>query len=137
MRKNFQERGTEKGSIEKFNPRSVAQNVQSRRPRSNFSIPRPSGIKKFGGTPPLLDCNLAHRNRSDFCDFRLRCPSQTPDLSRVLGRGCDEALFSEKKGFSVKRGRQFSEWGLGKDFYRKSNSVKRFGRFSELPDSEN
>ena len=24
--------------------------------------------------------------------------------SRVLGRGCDEALFSEKKGFSVKRG---------------------------------
>ena len=25
-------------------------------------------------------------------------------LSRFLGRGCDEALFSEKKGFSVKRG---------------------------------
>ena len=24
--------------------------------------------------------------------------------SRFLGRGCDEALFSEKKGFSVKRG---------------------------------
>ena len=29
--------------------------------------------------------------------------------NRFLGRGCDEALFSEKKGFSVKRGRQFSE----------------------------
>ena len=26
------------------------------------------------------------------------------DQSRFLGRGCDEALFSEKKGFSVKRG---------------------------------
>ena len=33
--------------------------------------------------------------------------------SRFLGRGCDEAIFSEKKGFSVKRGRQFSEWGVG------------------------
>ena len=27
--------------------------------------------------------------------------------------------------------------GLGKDFYRKSNSVKRSGPFSEPPDSEN
>ena len=26
--------------------------------------------------------------------------------------------------------------GLGKDFYRKGNLVKRFGRFSEPPDSE-
>ena len=43
-----------------------------------------------------------------------------------------------KKGFSsVKRGGQFSEWGLGKDCYRKGNSVKRSGRSSELPDSEN
>ena len=24
--------------------------------------------------------------------------------SQFLGRGCDEAIFSEKKGFSVKRG---------------------------------
>ena len=29
--------------------------------------------------------------------------------SRFLGRGSDEALFSEKKGFSVKRGEGFSE----------------------------
>ena len=28
----------------------------------------------------------------------------TLPLSRFLGRGCDEALFSEKKGFSVTRG---------------------------------
>ena len=27
--------------------------------------------------------------------------------------------------------------GLGRDFYRKGNSVKRSGRFSEPPDSEN
>ena len=27
--------------------------------------------------------------------------------------------------------------GFGKDFYRKDNSVKRSGRFSEPPDSEN
>ena len=27
--------------------------------------------------------------------------------------------------------------GFGKDFYRKANSVKRFGPFSEPPDSEN
>ena len=29
--------------------------------------------------------------------------------SRFLGRGSDEALFTEKKGFSVKRGEGFSE----------------------------
>ena len=29
---------------------------------------------------------------------------QETHQSRFLGRGCDEALFSEKKGFSVKRG---------------------------------
>ena len=27
--------------------------------------------------------------------------------------------------------------GFGKDFYRKGNSVKSFGPFTELPDSEN
>ena len=27
--------------------------------------------------------------------------------------------------------------GFGKDFYRKGNSVKRFGPFTEPPDSEN
>ena len=26
--------------------------------------------------------NLAHRNRSDFCDLRLRCPSRTPEIAR-------------------------------------------------------
>ena len=26
--------------------------------------------------------HLAHRNRSDFCDLRLRCPSRTPEIAR-------------------------------------------------------
>ena len=57
--------------------------------------------------------------------------------SRVLGRGCDEALFSEKKvGFSEKGGGNSVNEGFGKDFYRKGNSVKRSGLFSEFPDSE-
>ena len=55
-----------------------------------------------------------------------------------MGRGCDEALFSDKKGvFSEKGGGNSVNQGFGKDFYRKGNSVKRFGRFTEPPDSEN
>ena len=58
--------------------------------------------------------------------------------SRSLGRGCDEALFSEQKGFfSEKGGRNSVNEGFGKDFYRKGNSVKRSGRFSKPPDSQN
>ena len=54
-----------------------------------------------------------------------------------MGRGCDEALFSEKKAFfSEKGGGNSVNEGLGKDFYRKGNSVKRFGPFTEPPDSE-
>ena len=41
----------------------------------------------------------------------------TPSQSRFLGRGCDEALFSEKGG-----GNSVNQ-GLGKDFYRKGNAV--------------
>ena len=59
-----------------------------------------------------------------------------------LGRGCDKALFSEKKGFSVRRGEAFCEWGvwtvwLGFLQVRQFlNSAKRSGPFSEPPDSE-
>ena len=56
--------------------------------------------------------------------------------SRFLGRGCDEALFGEKKGFSVKGGGGNSvNGGFGKDFNRNGDSVKSSGRFSEPPDS--
>ena len=62
-------------------------------------------------------------------------------LSRFLGRGCDKALFSafsvQKGFFSEKGGGDLVNGGFGKDFYRKGNSVKRSGPFSEPPDSEN
>ena len=44
------------------------------------------------GTSPETQNEDGRGRRNKFC------------LSRFLGRGCDEALFSEKKGFSVKRG---------------------------------
>ena len=45
---------------------------------------------------------------------------------------CEEkGLLSEQGGGSSVKG------GFGKDFYRKGNSVKRSGPFSEPPDSEN
>ena len=57
----------------------------------------------------------------------------------MLGRGRIEALFQRrKKGFSMKRGVGNSvNEGFGKDFYRKDNSVKRSGPFSEPLVSEN
>ena len=32
--------------------------------------------------PQKTVADLAHRNRSDFCDLRLRCPSRTPEIAR-------------------------------------------------------
>ena len=43
----------------------------------------------------------------------------------------------KKRVFSEKGGGNSVNQGFGKDFYRKGNSVKRFGPFIELPDSEN
>ena len=67
-----------------------------------------------GLTSPSLNscCEGLPREASIFFGRQLLCVvlgvSQTsPHLltqSRFLGRGCDEALFSETKGFSVKRG---------------------------------
>ena len=47
--------------------------------------------------------------------------------------------FSVKKKvfFSEKGGGNSVNRGFGKDFYRKGNSVKKFGPFTEPPDSEN
>ena len=44
---------------------------------------------------------------------------------------------SSVEGFSVKRGRHSMNEGFGKDFYRKGNSVRWSGSFSEPPDPEN
>ena len=35
---------------------------------------------------------LAHRNRSDFCDLRLRCPSRTPEIAISETRESNAAL---------------------------------------------
>ena len=44
--------------------------------------PKSSGLKKTRPFRFLLLRVLAHRNRSDFCDLRLRCPSRTPEIAR-------------------------------------------------------
>ena len=47
------------------------------------------------------------------------------------------STFQRRKGvFNEKGGGNSMNEGLGKDFYRKGNSVKRSGPFSEPPDSE-
>ena len=43
----------------------------------------------------------------------------------------------EKKVFGEKAGGNSVNEGFGKNLYRKGNSVKRFGPFTEPPDSEN
>ena len=43
----------------------------------------------------------------------------------------------KKRIFSEKGGGNSVNQGFGKDFYRKGNSVKRSGPFSEPPDFEN
>ena len=75
-------------------------------------------------------------------------PYDPPILWRILGAyflliwgvGVVRIIFnfSVKKGFfSEKGGGNSVNQGFGKDFYRKGNSVKRFGPFTEPPDSEN
>ena len=119
---------------------------------SRFARGMVRGFSRFVPFP------LSRPNKSPYEEQSRKGPRHNLDLSRkkwetpgletpgfsfsqlscwFSGRGCDEARFSEKKRFQWKGGRQFSEWGLGKDLYRKGNSVKRSGRFSELPDSEN
>ena len=62
----------------------------------------------------------------------------TLNRSRFWGSGCNEAHFSKNKVFfSEAGGGHLVNEGFGKDFYRKGNSVKRSGPFSEPLDSEN
>ena len=58
--------------------------------------------------------------------------------SLVEGDATKHFSVSEKRVFfSEKWGGNSVNQGFGKDFYRKGYSVKRFGSFPELPDSEN
>ena len=58
-------------------------------------------------------------------------------LSRFLEGDATKHFSVKKELFSEKRGGSSVNEGFGKDFYRKSNSVKRSGSFCEPPDSEN
>ena len=78
-----------------------------------------------------------------------KCPCNSPfyaiqmlvknqDFRADFWEGDATKHFSVKKGiFSEKGGGNSVNQGFGKDFYRKGNSVKRFGPFTEPPDSEN
>ena len=56
---------------------------------------------------------------------------------QILGKGMRRSTFQWKKGlFSEKGGGNSVNGGFGKDFYRKGNSVKRSGPFTEPPESE-
>ena len=61
-----------------------------------------------------------------------------PNFRADFWEGDATKHFSVKKGvFSEKGGGNSVNERLGKDFYRRGNSVKRFGPFTEPPDSEN
>ena len=57
------------------------------------------------------------------------------DRNGVWGRRCDEADFSEEKRLFTEsqQGIQWMKASIGKEFYRKGNSVQRSGPFSESP----
>ena len=71
----------------------------------------------------------------------LKNPHTEPErfYSRFFGKGMRRSTSQgeEKRVFSEKGGGNSANEGFGKDFYRKGNSVKRSGPFSEPPDSEN
>ena len=52
------------------------------------------------------------------------------------GEDATKQFSVKKRAFSEKGGGDSVNGGFGEDFYRKGNSVKRSGRFSEPPDSE-
>ena len=61
-------------------------------------------------------------------------------LKRYLLRHSEEPIFGKwmrRSTSNEKGGRQSVNEGFGRDFYRKCNSVKSSGPFTEPPDSEN
>ena len=64
--------------------------------------------------------------------------SQKVERIRRFSEANKKLQFSVKNwAFCEKRGGNSVNDGLGKDFYRKGNSMKRSGPFSEPPDPEN
>ena len=81
-----------------------------------------SSVGPYDGDHSHLFESSSHASRRNGQAQDLVWKSMLLGQSRFLGRGCDEALFSEKNGFSVKRGEAIHvNEGLGKDLY---NSVK-------------
>ena len=64
--------------------------------------------------------------------------SEIPKIRADFWEGDETKHFSVKKrDFSEKGGGNSVNQGFGKDSYTKGNSAKRFGPFTEPPDSEN
>ena len=93
-----------------------------------FSNYKCNDVEKNGRPDPLLKDSTELRG----CHFCCMCPPPSSPLlpwpkpwfgeqdstgANFLGRGCDKALFSEKKGvFQWKGGRDSVNEGFGKDF---------------------
>ena len=68
--------------------------------RNSQNFPQLISEKPFGGSQKAVSDAPSSRGFA----FRYVLPPPPLDQSRFWGRGCDEALFSENKGLSVKRG---------------------------------
>ena len=54
--------------------------------------PKPSQESSEQIRPSIHKIKVAHRNRSDFCDLRLRCPSWTPEIASDFPRQTDKGM---------------------------------------------
>ena len=91
----------------------------------------------YNNLSPILRCGIASEALRRNLPPSL-CGTTLVNKIRFLVEGDATKHFPVKKGvFSEEGGGNSVNEGLGKDFYRKGNSVKRSGPFSEPPDSEN
>ena len=112
---------------------------------SRHMIDQPRGSfpdERLRGSPSLLPCAGNEEHLLFSTSRRATATTQTDiwcNISEpIFRKGMRRSTFQWKKGdFSEKGGGNSVNEGLGKDFYRKGNSVKRFGPFTEPPDSEN
>ena len=85
---------------------------------SEFSSPKQYSRNSI---PPVSQKVSFWNCFGDYRCIQINYTYQIKNQSRFLGRGCDEALFSDKKGFfSEKGGGNSVNRGFGKDFYRKA-----------------